>query len=77
MALPRAAVPDVLALVDAATGAPLLLEHLRPGQPVRLLLLDGPPVWHEPAGQALAGLATFGLALTPPAQGDEARDAAR
>ncbi|MET0600610.1 MAG: DUF917 domain-containing protein [Baekduia sp.] len=75
--LPRAAVPDILALVDAATGAPLLLEHLRAGQPVRLLLLDGPPVWHEPAGQAIAGLATFGLALTPPAQGDEARDGAR
>ncbi len=50
--LPRAAVPDVLALVDAATGAPLLLEHLRAGQPVRLLLLDGPPVGR--AGRASA-----------------------
>lgn len=60
---PCAAVPDVLALVDATTGAPMLLEHLREGQPVRLLLLDGPPIWREPAGEALAGLATFGLAL--------------
>lgn len=60
---PCAAVPDVLALVDATTGAPMLLEHLREGQPVRLLLLDGPAIWREPSGQALAGLATFGLAL--------------
>jgi DUF917 family protein len=69
---PCAAVPDVLALVAPTTGAPLLLEHLREGQPVRLLLLDGPPAWRAPAGQALAGLATFGLALT---HGGEARDA--
>jgi DUF917 family protein len=69
-----AAVPDVLALLDTATGAPLLLEDLREGRPVRLLLLDGPPIWREPAGQQLAGLSTFGLALT----GDgEVRDGAR
>jgi DUF917 family protein len=70
-----AAVPDVLALVDTTTGAPMLLEHLREGQPVRLLLLDAPPIWHEPAGQALAGLATFGLALTPPTPRSEVPDA--
>jgi DUF917 family protein len=67
-----AAVPDVLALVDTTTGAPMLLEQLREGQPVRLLLLDGPSIWREPSGQALAGLATFGLALTADGEGRDA-----
>jgi DUF917 family protein len=62
--IPCGAVPDVLALVETATGAPMLLERLRDGQELRLLLLDGSPIWDQAAGQALVGLATFGLGPT-------------
>jgi DUF917 family protein len=66
---PCAAVPDVLALLEPRSGEPLLLERVHEGQAARLIVLEGAPLWREAAGQALVGLATFGLALaaTPPA----------
>jgi DUF917 family protein len=70
------AVPDVLALVDTATDAPVLLERLRDGQAVRLVLIDGPPIWNEPAGRALLGLETFGLTPVVSARADEVGDGA-
>jgi DUF917 family protein len=69
----RAAVPDTLALVDAASGAPLLVERLRDGQAVRLLVFEAAPVWRTPGGRALTGLATFALELAGD-PGGEARD---
>lgn len=57
----RAAVPDALALVDAASGAPLLVERLRDGQAVRLLVLEAAPIWRTPGGRALTTPATFAL----------------
>jgi DUF917 family protein len=68
------AVPDVLTLVDAATDEPVLLEHLRDGQEVRLLLIDGPGIWLDGPGQGIAGLATFGLAPSPSRHDDEVGD---
>jgi DUF917 family protein len=71
-----AAVPDVLALLDAATGAPMLIDQLHEAQAVRLLVLRAPAVWHEAAGRALAGPAAFGLALPSTANGRGAAHAA-
>jgi DUF917 family protein len=70
----RAAVPDALALVDAASGAPLLVERLRDGQAVRLLMLEAAPVWRTSGGRALTGRTAFALELAG-IPGGEARDA--
>ncbi|MCW2958150.1 MAG: hypothetical protein JWP18_953, partial [Solirubrobacterales bacterium] len=59
----RAVVPDALALVDAASSAPLLVERLRDGQAVRLLVLDAAPIWRTPGGRALTGPTAFALEL--------------
>jgi DUF917 family protein len=59
----RASVPDALALVDAASGAPLLVDRLRDAQAVRLLVLEAAPVWRTPGGRALAGPTAFALEL--------------
>jgi DUF917 family protein len=59
------AVPDVLALVDTATGAPVLVERVRQGQAVRLVLIEAPAIWGRPAGRALVDPAAFGLTLAP------------
>jgi DUF917 family protein len=69
----RAAVPDALALVDAASGAPLLVERLRDGQAVRLLVLEAAPIWRTPGGRALTGPTAFALELAG-IPGGEARD---
>ena len=69
----RAAVPDALALVDAASGAPLLVERLRDGQAVRLLVLEAAPVWRTAGGRGLSGPTTFALELAG-IPGGEARD---
>ncbi|WP_051222356.1 DUF917 domain-containing protein [Conexibacter woesei] len=70
----RAAVPDVLALVDAASGAPLLVERLHDDQAVRLLVLEAAPVWRTPGGRALTEPAAFALEL-PDIPNGEVRDA--
>jgi DUF917 family protein len=69
----RAVVPDALALVDEASSAPLLVERLRDGQTVRLLVFEAAPVWHTPGGRALTGPTTFALELAG-VPGGEARD---
>ncbi|WP_445149560.1 DUF917 domain-containing protein [Baekduia sp. Peel2402] len=69
----RAAAPDALALVDAESGTPLLVERLRDGQAVRLLVLEAAPIWHTPGGRALAARAGFALDAGE-IPGGEARD---
>jgi DUF917 family protein len=69
----RAVVPDALALVDEASSAPLLVERLRDGQTVRLLVFEAAPVWRTPGGRALTGPTTFALELAG-LPGGEARD---
>jgi DUF917 family protein len=68
-----AVVPDTLALVDALSSAPLLVEQLHDGQAARLLVFEAAPVWRTPGGRALTGPATFALDL-PEVPGDEVRD---
>ena len=68
-----AVVPDTLALVDAISSAPLLVERLRDDQAVRLLVLEAAPVWRTPGGRALTGPARFALELAG-IPGGESRD---
>jgi DUF917 family protein len=70
------AVPDVLVMVDSSSGAPVLLERVRDGQMVALLLLDAPPVWWEPPALALVDLAAFGLDPAASASAQEVGDVA-
>ncbi|MFG3552526.1 DUF917 domain-containing protein [Streptomyces sp. NPDC047725] len=58
---PLALVPDVIALVDVATGEPVPAEEVRYGLRVRLLTLPSAPVWYTPEGLRLAGPEAFGL----------------
>jgi DUF917 family protein len=57
---PRAAVPDILAVVDPVTRTPLLPNRLRIGQSVAVLHLQQLPGW--PANQeARIGLPALGI----------------
>lgn len=58
---PLAVVPDVIALVDVATGWAVPVEEVRYGLRVRLVTLPSAPAWYTPAGLRLAGPAAFGL----------------
>jgi len=57
----RAAVPDVICVLDADTGEPVLTDHIRHGQRVTVTASPGPEVWRSAAGLAVAGPAAFGL----------------
>jgi DUF917 family protein len=63
-------------MVDSSSGAPVLLERVRDGQMVALLLLDAPPVWWEPPALALVDLAAFGLDPAASASAQEVGDVA-
>ena len=60
-----ACAPDVLSVLDAATGEAIVTERLRYGQSVRLIAFPTAACWHEPAGLALAGPRAFGYDVDP------------
>ncbi|MCE0762344.1 DUF917 domain-containing protein [Pseudonocardia kujensis] len=57
----RACVPDVITVIDARTGEPIVTERLRYGQRVGVIAFPGPEVWRTPEGLAVAGPGAFGL----------------
>jgi uncharacterized protein len=63
----RSAVPDLIALFGSNTGDPVVVEAVRPGQRVAVLVASGPAVWKTRRGLARAGPRAFGydLAHTP------------
>lgn len=72
---PLALVPDVIALVDTATGDAVPVEEIGYGRRVHLLTLPSAPAWYTAAGLRLAGPAAFGLTgLAHPADGPERAD---
>ena len=62
-----AVVPDLIVLLDEATGAAVPTERVRFGQRLAAIGLPCAPVWRTSAGLAAAGPETFGFphAYTP------------
>ncbi|MEP6758375.1 MAG: DUF917 domain-containing protein [Actinomycetota bacterium] len=62
-----AIVPDLIVLLDEATGAAVPTERVRYGQRLTAVGLPCAPVWRTPAGLAIGGPDTFGFphAFTP------------
>lgn len=58
-----ASVPDLICVLDAATGAAVTTERLRYGQRVRVVALRSDPVWRSEDGLGAAGPAAFGYAF--------------
>ncbi len=57
-----AVVPDLIVLLDEATGVAVPTERVRFGQRVTAIGLPCAPVWRTPAGLAVAGPTAFGFA---------------
>lgn len=57
---PLAVVPDLIVLVDDATGRAVPTERVRYGQRVSVLGIPCAPVWRTDAGLAVAGPQVFG-----------------
>jgi uncharacterized protein len=56
----RAMVPDIIAVLDTHTGAPIHTERLRYGQRVTAVAFPCDPIWRTDRGLALAGPRAFG-----------------
>ncbi|HMJ35860.1 MAG TPA: DUF917 domain-containing protein [Baekduia sp.] len=56
-----AAVPDIIALLGAQSGAPVPAQRLHRGQRVRLIALEAPEIWRSARGLAAAGPRAYGL----------------
>lgn len=65
--LVRAIVPDLIAVLDAATAEPITTEGLKYGQRVKLLGISAAPIMRSDAALAVFGPQAFGLvdAFTP------------
>jgi hypothetical protein len=57
----RACVPDIITVLDAHNGEPIVTERLRYGQRVSVIAFPGPDIWHTPEGLALVGPQAFGF----------------
>ena len=57
----RAIVPDLIAVLDAATAEPITTEALKYGQRVRLLGISAAPIMRSDAALAVFGPQAFGL----------------
>jgi uncharacterized protein len=58
-----ACVPDIVAVLGAETGAPIVTERLRYGQRVVVVAFPGPELWRTPAGLEVVGPSAFGYEL--------------
>lgn len=56
----RACVPDIITVLDAASGGVLVTERLRYGQRVSVIAFPVDPIWRTPEGLAVAGPGAFG-----------------
>ena len=56
-----AIVPDLIVLLDEATGVAVSTERVRFGQRLSVIGMPCAPVWRTPAGLAVAGPAAFGF----------------
>lgn len=59
----RAAVPDVISVLAADTGAPIAAQALRRGDRVAVLAAPADDVWQSGPGLAVAGPRVFGYAV--------------
>lgn len=57
----RAAVPDVITVLDAHTGSVIVTERLRYGQRVSVIAFPVDPIWRTAAGLEIAGPRAFGF----------------
>jgi DUF917 family protein len=55
-----ATTPDLIAMLDLETGAPITTEMLRYGMRVAVIAFPCDPKWRTPQGQALVGPRYFG-----------------
>lgn len=55
-----ASVPDLISVVDAATGDAIANENIRYGQRVVAIASPSPAIWRTPAGLEIAGPRAFG-----------------
>lgn len=62
----RAAVPDLITVLDISSGVPIPTEDLRHGDRVAVLTARSDEVWRAPAGRAIAGPHAFGYELNRP-----------
>jgi DUF917 family protein len=60
---PRVMVPDIICVMDAATGDAIGTETLRYGQRVRLVVLPAPELQRTPRGLEVVGPRAFGYDL--------------
>jgi DUF917 family protein len=58
-------VPDLIAVVETASGAPLTTEVLRPGLRASVLGLPCSPLYRTPEALRVVGPAAFGYAMPP------------
>ena len=56
-----ASVPDLITVLDEASGVAIPTERLRHGQRLHLAAIPCAPVWRTPRGLEVAGPSTFGL----------------
>ena len=56
-----AVVPDLIVLLDEATGRAVPTERVRFGQRLSAISLPSAPVWRSPAGLAVGGPGAFGF----------------
>lgn len=55
----RAAVPDIITILDARDGTPATLEDLWAGNTIDILVMTADAAWYSPAGMKLAGPTAF------------------
>lgn len=53
--------PEIISVLDAATGEAITSDSLRYGLRVTLISLPAPEIWTTPKGLALVGPGRFGL----------------
>jgi DUF917 family protein len=56
----RACVPDVITVLDSATGATIVTERLRYGQRVSVVAFPSPELWRTPEALEIVGPRAFG-----------------
>ena len=59
-----AATPDIIDVLDARTGTPIVAEALLPGFAVCVITVKAPQTWHSSGAGALVGPSAFGYSLT-------------
>ena len=71
---PCAMVPDLVSVLAADTGVPVLAERLAYGQRVTVIASPAPDVWRSEAALALVGPGAFGYDLDYTPMSDGAPD---